>query len=167
MNNKRFCSILTVLLAFAALSVVSNVYAQQTVTKNDTSGAYDDTAFINRTEKAYREAILKAPNDATIDAFVCQQLVQKMREQGMNYPDEKFQDILDSKETLIERQKLIEYWKQERKKAEEQKKEGPVLKFGAAAGAVLLVLIVVMAIGGRKKDAESVEGKKDEQQQNA
>ena len=88
--------------------------------------AYDsseESSFYNRTPEEYRDAILKATNKAQIDAFICQQLVQEMREQGADYTDEEFYDILAEEEYRLERQRRVEFWVDEQQRLKERWKQ--------------------------------------------
>lgn len=150
-------SIYTLLLAsFLLIAPWSFTAAQNGAPEPDP----EETSFLNRTPEEYRDAYLKAINEATIDAIVCQQLVQEWRSEGQNFSDEDFTKKLELKETRLERQRRVDYWVQERAKAAEAAKTINFSKFGPIVGGVLCVLIVVLILGarGNKKDAAAQVG---------
>ena len=147
------------LLLLLAVSIPSaaGAAAQDKLGDDRSDRAMAETTFLNRSEEEYRDAIITAINDATIDAYVCQMIVQEWREQGQDYSDETFLEKLDSPEGRLERQQRLQYWLQERSKAKENSVKMDYKKYGAVVGAalVLLVLIIVVgAVAGKKKNEE-------------
>jgi hypothetical protein len=128
--------------------------------------AYDsseESSFYNRTPEEYRDAILKATNKAQIDAFICQQLVQEMREQGADYTDEEFYDILAEEEYRLERQRRVEFWVDEQQRLKEEALKPNYKKFGVTISVIIAILLLVAFVGGKRNPEQENQEKEESQ----
>ena len=140
---------LTTLVLTLFFALFSPTFAQNEVSdaRRDTM---DETTFLDRTPEEYRRLILEAHNKAQIDAFICQMLVQEMRERGDNFSDNDFLNILESPEMRQERFKRFDYWTKERAKAEEEKGKIDYRTYGAALGGLAIILLVIVFVGRKR-----------------
>lgn len=120
-----------------------------------------DTMYFNRTPDEYRQAILSATNDAQIDAFVCQQIVQEKREAGEDLTDYEFNDYLNTPEGKLERQRRAQEWLKEREKAKANATKPNLVKMIGILGAIVVVLLLVTGLGGKRKQESAAEEKKE------
>ncbi len=115
-----------------------------------------ETSFYTRTPEEYKDSIFRSTNDAQIDAFVCQMIVQEQREKGLELSDEDFADMLAAPEMKMERQKRVMQWKDEMKKEKEN-----ALKFNRRhlvtllAGVVVILIVLACGLGKRNPQIES------------
>ena len=148
MQNARASFYIAALLALVASLPFVRVSSGQEAGDFDTM---EETSFLNRTPEEYRRAILKAPNEAQIDAFICQMIVQEMRQNGVDHPDDQFLVVLESPEMKIERQERLAYWLKEREKEKAKANSIDYRKYGIGIGMALIVLIVVMFVGSKRR----------------
>ena len=121
----------------------------------------EGSMYFDRTPEEYRTAILNATNEAQIDAFICQQLVQEKREAGEDLSDYEFNDYLDSPEIKLERQRRAQEWMKEREKAKANATKPNLKKMIGILGAIVVVLLLVTALGGKRKQETETEEKKE------
>ncbi|MBQ9812101.1 MAG: hypothetical protein IJM54_02200 [Thermoguttaceae bacterium] len=123
----------------------------------------EDSMFFNRTPEEYRKAILAATNEAQVDAFICQQIVQEKREAGEDLTDYEFNDYLDTPEVRLERQRRAQEWMKEREKAKANATRPNLKKMLVGLGAIVVILLLVAALGGKRKpESESEPDEKKE-----
>ncbi len=153
--NKSIVSLvflsLATLVAVADGAQVAFVEDPEIAVPNKVEPEVDGSIFASRTPEEYRSAILNATNEAQIDAFICQQMVQEKREAGEDLTDYEFNEYLDTREVKIERQRRVQEWMKEREKAKANATKPNLVKMIAVLGAIVVVLLIVMAIGGGSK----------------
>lgn len=158
--------VLAVLLSLASLVAGAQVaFAEdpEVAAFNRTAIDQQDSMYFNRTPEEYRTAILSATNDAQIDAFICQQMVQEKREAGEDLTDYEFNEYLDSPDVRIERQRRAQEWAKEREKAKANATKLNLKKMLVGLGAIVVILLLVASLGGKRKpESESEPDEKKE-----
>ncbi len=161
-----YAMLLAALIGAAFVSVAAaqddaQTASASTLDATSAAPADDETAFHSRTAEQYRSSYLKATNEATIDAIICQQIVQELRESGDNRSDLDYCNMLDTEEYKLERQRRLDYWRGERAKAKDASTQVNFKKFAPFVGAIVAILIVILLVGARstKKEEEAKEAK--------
>ncbi|MBP5621552.1 MAG: hypothetical protein J6X44_06010 [Thermoguttaceae bacterium] len=152
---------LAVFAASANAAQVAVVEDPEIAVPNKKPVENEGSMYFDRTPEEYRTAILNATNEAQIDAFICQQLVQEKREAGEDLSDYEFNDYLDSPEIKLERQRRAQEWMKEREKAKANATKPNLKKMIGILGAIVVVLLLVTALGGKRKQETETEEKKE------
>ena len=152
---------LAVFAASANAAQVAVVEDPEIAVPNKKPVENEGSMYFDRTPEEYRTAILNATNEAQIDAFICQQLVQEKREAGEDLSDYEFNDYLDSPEIKLERQRRAQEWMKEREKAKANATKPNLKKMIGILGAIVVVLLLVTALGGKRKPETETEEKKE------
>ena len=148
---------------FVAGAQVAVAEDQDVAAFNRTIPDQEDSMFFHRTPEEYRKAILSATNEAQIDAFICQQIVQEKREAGDDLTDYEFNDYLETPEIKLERQRRAQEWMKEREKAKANATRPNLKKMLVGLGAIVVILLLVAALGGKRKpESESAPDEKKE-----
>ena len=148
---------------FVAGAQVAVAEDQDVAAFNRTIPDQQDSMFFHRTPEEYRKAILSATNEAQIDAFICQQIVQEKREAGDDLTDYEFNDYLETPEIKLERQRRAQEWMKEREKAKANATKPNLKKMLVGLGAIVVILLLVAALGGKRKpESESAPDEKKE-----
>lgn len=151
------------LAGFVAGAQVAVAEDQDVAAFNRTIPDQEDSMFFHRTPEEYRKAILSATNEAQIDAFICQQIVQEKREAGDDLTDYEFNDYLETPEIKLERQRRAQEWMKEREKAKANATRPNLKKMLVGLGAIVVILLLVAALGGKRKpESESAPDEKKE-----
>ena len=151
------------LAGFVAGAKVAVAEDQDVAAFNRTIPDQQDSMFFHRTPEEYRKAILSATNEAQIDAFICQQIVQEKREAGDDLTDYEFNDYLETPEIKLERQRRAQEWMKEREKAKANATKPNLKKMLVGLGAIVVILLLVAALGGKRKpESESAPDEKKE-----
>ena len=158
--------VLAVFLSMAGVVAGAQVAVaedQDVAAFNRTIPDQEDSMFFHRTPEEYRKAILSATNEAQIDAFICQQIVQEKREAGDDLTDYEFNDYLETPEIKLERQRRAQEWMKEREKAKANATRPNLKKMLVGLGAIVVILLLVAALGGKRKpESESAPDEKKE-----
>ena len=148
------------LAGFVAGAQVAVAEDQDVAAFNRTIPDQQDSMFFHRTPEEYRKAILSATNEAQIDAFICQQIVQEKREAGDDLTDYEY---LETPEIKLERQRRAQEWMKEREKAKANATKPNLKKMLVGLGAIVVILLLVAALGGKRKpESESAPDEKKE-----